>query len=232
MAHCNELLDEIDALELKHDYKAALPLAKQVLETRTRILGKQHRLTASAASWLALIYYNLRQYADAEPVDLLALESTEAALGKTHPYYASVESNLAILYDTLHDYAKAAPLYRQAIAIRKTALGPMNADYRKSVNDLSDLLVSLATAASGRQDWDAARKSRGEILRLQTELYGEHDWHTIDARLALTDVDVWAKLKPEELQGAGPLRRVVGTGGGVGTNNTITPRHFRWPKRS
>jgi CHAT domain-containing protein/Tfp pilus assembly protein PilF len=198
LAHCDELLDEVDALTSKHDYKAALPLAKQVLETRTRILGKQHRLTAFAASWLASIYNNLRQYAEAEPVDLLALESTEAALGKTHPYYASVVSTLANLYDTQHDDAKAEPLYRQAIAIRKAALGPTHPDYRKSVSNLSDLLGSLATRAMEGEDWTAARKLREEILRLQMELHGDGDWRVTDVRLALADVEIWSALKPED----------------------------------
>ena len=195
LAHCGELLDNVRELRAKRDYNAALPLAKEALQTRLRILGPKHRLTAFAYSWLSIIYVDLGQDKAAEPLDEQALRIEAETLGTTHPEYATSLNNLGKLEYRRGDYAKAERLFRQSISIRKAALGAKHADYLSSVTSLCNTLDQLAFAATEREDWEASRKSRSEALRLQTELYGEHDWHVTDAQLALADVDVWATLK-------------------------------------
>ena len=150
--------------------------------------------------WLGEVYFALDRYSEAKPFYQQAMQSDEKVLGKDHPDYATNLNNLGNLYAQQGNYAEAESLHRQAIAIRKAAFGPNDARCRSSETCLSNALEGLATAAVGRAEWDAARKSRSEILQLQTELYGEHDWRVTDARLSLADVDLWAAMSPEDRQ--------------------------------
>ena len=66
---------------------------------------------------LGLLYYNLGEYAKAEPLYKRALGISEKALGPDHPSVALGLYNLGSLYDTLGDYEKAEPLYKRALEI-------------------------------------------------------------------------------------------------------------------
>jgi tetratricopeptide (TPR) repeat protein len=59
-------------------------------------------------------------------------------------------------------------------------------------------LDSLASLHETREDFPAARKAGEESLEIKRKLYGDSDWRTVDGRLALENINVLARLTPDE----------------------------------
>src|SRR5205823_1116592 len=76
----------------------ALPLARQVVQTRRRLLGPAHRSYALSLVNLAAQYKALNEYAQAEPLYRQACDVYKQALGDRHPKYALSLDSLASLY--------------------------------------------------------------------------------------------------------------------------------------
>src|SRR5262249_29415424 len=72
---------------------------------------------AVALDNLALLYWDMGDYARAEPLFREALAITKTAVGTDHPNYATSLKYLAVLYHAMGDYARAEPLFREALAI-------------------------------------------------------------------------------------------------------------------
>jgi len=73
-------------------------------------------------------------------------------------------------------------------------------------------LRRLARLHMACDEFDAARKSAQEVLKIQTKLYGEQSWQATDARWALADVDRAEKMGPDarrRLMEAGRQNRKV-----------------------
>ena len=64
------------------------------------MLGPEHPKTAASLNNLALLYYNQRKYAKAEPLYQRALAIREKVLGPEHPDTATSLNNLAVLYES------------------------------------------------------------------------------------------------------------------------------------
>ena len=137
LAHCDAAFGKAQRLNATGDPKSALPLLKEVLEARTRLLGPKHRLTGVTCSWLGVIYEHLGKSADAVTFASQSLGIAKDVYGEHHPNYASSLDNLAVLYRENADYAKAEPLCRQALQIRKELLGEKDPDYARSLNNLA-----------------------------------------------------------------------------------------------
>lgn len=56
----------------------------------------------------------------------------------------------------------------------------------------------LAPLYESRQDWPAARHARQEALALCLKMYGEKGWRATEGRLVLANVEVLARLSPDE----------------------------------
>src|SRR5262249_17867323 len=67
--------------------------------------------------------------------------------------------------------------------------------------DVAGSLEQIAGMHAQREDFTAARKALQEVLAIRTKLHGEEHWEVIDARLAVADVDLVAKLTPEQRRG-------------------------------
>ena len=82
-----------------------------------------HLLYAESLSGLGFLYFELGDYAKAEPLCRKGLAIRKKALGEMHPLCAGSSSDLGNLYRAKGDYAKAESFYRQGLEIRKKALG-------------------------------------------------------------------------------------------------------------
>src|SRR5205085_2477850 len=51
-----------------------------------------------------------------------------------------------------------------------------------------------------REDFRAARKAREQLVDITTKVFGDKHWRTIDARVALADVEKLARLDRDQLR--------------------------------
>jgi CHAT domain-containing protein/tetratricopeptide (TPR) repeat protein len=117
----------------------ALPLARQAVAIRRRLLGERHPDYAQSLFNLAAQHQGLGQWKEADALYRQALEITKQALGERHPDYAFSLNNLAGLYYSQGEYAKAEPFFRQARDLRQQVLGERHPDYAISLNNLAGL---------------------------------------------------------------------------------------------
>jgi len=61
-----------------------------------------------------------------------------------------------------------------------------------------DLEERRAQLHEQREEWQAAQQAWREVLAIRAKLYGETDWRVTDARLALRDVEIRARLTPQQ----------------------------------
>gem|GEM_PF-841180 len=178
----------------------AVSAAEKSLTPRLAILGQRHRLTADAYAVQARAYNGIRDYPKAKAANEKALEIRGQVLGTTHPDYAISLNNLAFDLQQTGEQTKAADTYRQAVLVYTKAKGSADASSRTMRQNLLDLLDKLAVDHQQHERFAEARQCRAEILSVGQQLWGAEHWKTIDAHLALADVDRWAKFSPEQRQ--------------------------------
>ncbi|HEV3262883.1 MAG TPA: tetratricopeptide repeat protein, partial [Gemmataceae bacterium] len=96
-------------------------------------------------------------------------------------------------------------VWEKELAIEREVLGDRHEQVVRS-------LQRLAGLHEFREDFTAARKARGQVLAILTKLHGEKDWRVTDARLALEDTDLVARLDGKnrrQLRQASGLNRQV-----------------------
>jgi tetratricopeptide (TPR) repeat protein len=138
-SEADELNGKVLELYRAGKFSEAIPLARQVLATWEKVLGRDHPAVATALNNLATLYNEQGDYAEAEPLYKRALTIYEKALAPDHPDVARVLSNLATLYKEQGRYAEAEPLYKRALAIDEKALGPDDTDVATDLNALAEL---------------------------------------------------------------------------------------------
>src|SRR5271170_1153504 len=96
---------------------------------------------AAALGQQAIAFYQLGQYAEAEPLHKRALAIREKALGPDHPDVATILNNLTRIYQAQGRYTEAEPDFKRALAIWEKALGP---DHPNVGSGLNNLAVSVS----------------------------------------------------------------------------------------
>jgi CHAT domain-containing protein/tetratricopeptide (TPR) repeat protein len=89
--------------------------------------------------------------------------------------------------------AQAEAAWRQKLALERAVHGT---DHEVVAGSLEQ----LATLQASREAFPQARQTREQVLGIRTRLYGAGDWRVTDARLAVQDVDLRARLSPEQRQ--------------------------------
>jgi tetratricopeptide (TPR) repeat protein/CHAT domain-containing protein len=144
--------------------KEALPLAREALDIRHKILGEKHPETAQSLFNLGAQYQALHQLRQAEDCYLRAWDIHKEVLGEKHPRYADSLNSLASLYHDLGEYGRARPLFEQALALRKELLGQKHADYARSLNNLATLYKDMGEYARARSLYEQALALRKEVV--------------------------------------------------------------------
>ena len=88
-----------------------MPLYRRALESRERLLGKEHPHTLTSVNNLAELHAGAGDAVGALPLCRRVLESSERVLGKEHPDTLTSVDNLAGCMQALGDAAGALPLY-------------------------------------------------------------------------------------------------------------------------
>jgi tetratricopeptide (TPR) repeat protein/CHAT domain-containing protein len=132
-----DLSQKIQELENAGRLGDALALAQKFVALARQRYGEDHTEYATAMSWLGVLYYSQRDYAEAEPLYKHALAIDEKALGPDHPDVGRNLNNLGQLYRDQGRYAEAEPLYKRALAIDEKALGPDHPNVGTDLNNLA-----------------------------------------------------------------------------------------------
>lgn len=190
-------------------------LLVELLDTRRRLHGEHHLLTAESAWDLGFFYLRYVGFSDLRYQEALALlelahQSLSESLGNEHPRTGQVLFDLGLA--TADRHLKIARL-RQAIAIRQAALGPDDPALLLHQGDLAMVLSASGEAEEGialaRSAAEGHEAIRGELhpltLRLWNNLAGLYRDHgQFDKALAVyTRVDERVRLTSSE----GHIRR-------------------------
>ncbi|BBD62071.1 peptidase-like protein [Nostoc sp. HK-01] len=139
LKEAEELNQQVIKLYKEGKYSTAIPLAKQALDIREKVLGKEHPLVATSLNNLAELYRIQGEYQQAEPLYQRSLAIREKILGKEHPDVATSLNNLAVLYDSQGKYQQAEPLYQRSLAIWEKVLGKEHPLVATNLNNLAEL---------------------------------------------------------------------------------------------
>ncbi|MGO9811864.1 MAG: hypothetical protein ACLP53_13960 [Isosphaeraceae bacterium] len=118
---------------------------------------------------------------------LLSLSSV-VALGQEPAESAKDQARLSDLLNRSEQLrregrpANAVALIEEALVLARKATG-------EPTKEVVRITEELAKLHEEREDFAAARASRRLVLEMSTKLFGDRDWRTNDARLALVNVD-------------------------------------------
>ncbi len=153
-------------------FAKAVPLAKQVLAARERVLGKEHPDTLASVNNLAVLYQAQGRYGEAEPLLKRALKTEERVLGKEHSSTLQSVNNLAALYQAQGRYREAEPLCKRALEARERMLGKEHSSTLQSVNNLAALYQ-----AQGR--YREAEPLHRRVLKVRERVLGKEHPNTL-----------------------------------------------------
>jgi TonB family protein len=161
----SELSKQVVQLYSENNYKEALEPAKQALEIREKILGKEDQLVGDALSNLGAVYMGLRRYSEAEPCYRRALEINEKTHGPEALVLAPLLDNLGWLNFANGSSARAEQLLNRSLSIREKAAGPNS-------QEVSASLYSLARFYERTEKYSRSVEYYKRVTELKEKLLG------------------------------------------------------------
>lgn len=135
---------QVEQLYQQGQYEQAIGFAQRVRDLAFEYFGDEHPEFAGILNDLALLYYSIGRYEDAESLYLKAMEIyRKGPGGEEHPEFATSLNNLAVLYRKISRYLDAEPLYLKAVEIRRKALGEEHPRFAQSLSNLAMLYYSI-----------------------------------------------------------------------------------------
>ncbi|KAJ2965387.1 hypothetical protein NQ176_g10643 [Zarea fungicola] len=107
------LLNVSRYMNAKGDYNAAVAFSQKSVEARKEILGHDHPDTLTGMGRLALAFYNLGRWEEAERLYVHVLETRKTELGTDHPNTLISMGNIASVYRKQGRWEEAEKLYVQ-----------------------------------------------------------------------------------------------------------------------
>ncbi|WP_229424372.1 tetratricopeptide repeat protein [Moorena producens] len=147
-------------------YDQAKPWYEQSLEITRSRLGENHPSVATSLNNLALLYWSMGRYHQAELLSQQNLEIYKQ-LGENHPDVATSLNNLGLVYYSMGRYDQAEPLYQQALEMSKQLLGENHPHVASSLNNLAALYDSM-------ERYDLAEPLYQQALEMYKQLLGEN----------------------------------------------------------
>lgn len=97
------------------------------------VLGNDHERTLTSMGNLALAYWNLGKFKEAEEMQVRVLEGTKKISGEEHVETLLSMNNLAYTKKDLHRDEEAIALMERCFALRKQVLGPEDPATKRSL---------------------------------------------------------------------------------------------------
>jgi Tfp pilus assembly protein PilF len=127
-------------LEFQGAYEEAGSMHQRALETREKVLGREHPDTLTSVNNLGSALDSQGKFDEAEKMHRWALEARERVLGPKHPDTLTSIDNLGVVLDSQGKYDEAEAMHRQALEVREKVLGREHPDTLTSVNNLGLVL--------------------------------------------------------------------------------------------
>jgi tetratricopeptide (TPR) repeat protein len=161
--------------------KEAEKLIEQMLETSSRVLGKEHPDTLTSIANLASTYRNQGRWKEAEELEVQVMETRKRALSKEHPDTLTSMANLASTYSNQGRWKEAEELEVQVMETRKRVLGKEHPDTLTSMGNLA-----LTFWYQGR--WKEAEELEVQVMETRKRVLGKEHPSTLTsmANLAFT----------------------------------------------
>ncbi|SDR05679.1 Tetratricopeptide (TPR) repeat [Thermostaphylospora chromogena] len=119
------------------DLSRAIPMHKQVLDDRMRVLGADHPDTLTSRNNLASAYHSAGKLDQAITLYKQVLDDRMRVLGADHPDTLTSRNNLASAYHSAGKLDQAITLYKQVLDDRMRVLGADHPDTLTSRNNLA-----------------------------------------------------------------------------------------------
>ena len=153
-----------NALARMGRYAEAESLARELVETRTRLQGKENPGTLKSVGNLANVLLARGDVAGAEALYRQDLQTAESTLGKDHPITLATVNNLATLLQAKGDLPGAEALFRRCLETRERTLGKEDPLTLGSVNSLAFLLYSKGDLAAAEPLFRRALEAQERTL--------------------------------------------------------------------
>ena len=118
----------------------ALPLLRQALAARRRLLGALHPEVAESLTELGTVLYDRGLYDEAEAAFREALAIRTTLNGTDHAAVAEAMNNHGLALHALGKHDEAEALFREALAIQQNVLGEEHASVAATLSTLASLL--------------------------------------------------------------------------------------------
>ncbi|OCK76289.1 TPR-like protein [Lepidopterella palustris CBS 459.81] len=188
-------------------WKQAEELGVQAIETRKRVLGKEHPATLTSMANLASTYRNQGRWKEAEELGVQVIETRKRLLGQQHPDTLTSMGNLALTYGNQGRWKEAEELEVQVLETRKRLLGQEHPDTLTSMGNLA-----LTYGNQGR--WKEAEELEVQVLETRRRLLGQEHPSTLTsiANLASTyqSQGRWKEAEELEVRVIETEKRVLG----------------------
>ncbi|KIX10462.1 uncharacterized protein Z518_01545 [Rhinocladiella mackenziei CBS 650.93] len=109
-------------------FDTSLYLFRTEMETRVRVLGKEHPDTLMSVNNLALVLSHQGKYPEAEQMHREALQVTERVLGYERPSTLRSMNNLAGVLSHQGKYPEAEQMHREVLQVTERVLGKKHPD--------------------------------------------------------------------------------------------------------
>jgi len=152
----------------------ALELQQQVLDVRSKFLGREHYHTMIAAANLASTYDDLGRYIDSEKLKTHVLHSSKRIFGEYHRNTIRAMGNLSVTYLQQGKYIEAEGLQ---IDVLNLCIRTLGADHVDSIY----FMANLATTQKKLGKYAEALKLEIKVLEASNRILGKEHPETIRA---------------------------------------------------
>jgi tetratricopeptide (TPR) repeat protein len=200
---------ELQQLEFSRQgqYPLAAQLGEQVLATRKKLLGENHRDYATSLNSLALVYRSTEDYARAEQLYRHSQELVRKLFGEKHPLYATNLNNLGVLYERMGEYKKAETLSLQALDLDKMLLGESHPGCSESLHNLAFLYQQMGEYARAEP---LSLLARDLTKKLRGENHTDYATSLNNLGLLYDSMGKYAKAEPVYLQARDLYSKLLG----------------------
>ncbi len=157
-------------------------------------VGEEHPETALVLNSLGLLAIQRKKLEEAQKYLEEAERVRRLTLGKKHALYAEAINNLGWLAENRQDEKRAEEFYRRALRISRALPAGQQPGFETPLGNLLRMLEQRAKRYEEREDFAEAKRVRGSIVELLTEVHGAKAWQVTDARWAAARIDRLATL--------------------------------------
>jgi CHAT domain-containing protein/tetratricopeptide (TPR) repeat protein len=143
------------AMDIVHA-KQAVPLLREALEIRRRVLGGEDPKIVASLNNRAFLHRSLGNYAEAEPLFSEVVDLQRRMRGERDPEVATALTNQAELYQLMGQYVAAEQLVEEALTIYRSAFGQDHALVATALNNLGFLDYLMGSYGPAEQRYKQA----------------------------------------------------------------------------